>query len=71
MQPLNIEQGVIKGNKSVIWVVLLILLIVAHSMPGIITYLPGKKFWYADIKDYGTFVTHNQKYLAGTMILNL
>jgi len=33
--------------------------------------LPGKKFWYADIEDYGTFVTYNKKYLVGRDISNM
>jgi hypothetical protein len=50
-------------------------IIVSHSMPGVITsllpYLPGKKFWYADIENFGTLGTYNKKYLAGETISNL
>jgi hypothetical protein len=47
--------------------------IVAHrSGAGVmLPYLPGKKFWYADIEDYGTFVTYNKKYLVGRDISNM
>jgi hypothetical protein len=46
--------------------------IVAHrSGAGVILpYLPNKKLWYADIEDYGTFVTYNKKYLVGRDISN-
>jgi hypothetical protein len=47
--------------------------IVAHRSTGthaLLPYLPGKKFWYAGIEDYGTFVKHNEKHLAGSTISN-
>ena len=50
-----------------------ILTIVAHRSIGtlaLLPYLPGKKFWYADIENYGTFITYNRRYLAGRDISN-
>lgn len=47
--------------------------IVAHPSPyasALLPYLPGTKFWYADIEDYGTFVHLNRKFLAGVKISN-
>jgi hypothetical protein len=40
-------------------------IIVADSSPhtsSILPYLPGKKFWYADIEEFGTYVTWNKKF---------
>ena len=40
-------------------------IIVADSSPhtsSILPYLPCKKFWYADIEEFGTYVTWNKKY---------
>lgn len=48
-------------------------IIVAHRSLrtcALLPYLPGKKFWYAGIKDYGTFITWDIKYLAGNGITN-
>jgi hypothetical protein len=45
--------------------------IIAHpSQPAsaLLPYLPEKSFWYADIKDYGTFITYNTNYLIGSNI---
>jgi hypothetical protein len=48
-------------------------ILVAHQAPKIIAllpYLPGKKFWFAGIEDYGTVLKHNKKYFADTTISN-
>jgi hypothetical protein len=48
-------------------------IIVAHHSAithALLPYLPDKKFWYADIENYGTFITYNKKYLAGRTISN-
>lgn len=48
-------------------------IIVAHRSLrtcALLPYLPGKKFWYAGIKDYGTFITWDIKYLTGNGITN-
>jgi hypothetical protein len=40
-------------------------LIVAHTSArgsAVLPYLPGKKFWYADIREYGTYITWNKNY---------
>ncbi len=47
--------------------------IVAHPSPyasALLPYLPGEKFWYADIEDYGTIVHYNKKYVEGCRISN-
>jgi len=47
--------------------------IVAHPSPfasALLPYLPGKRFWYAGIEDYGTFVHYNKKYINGSLISN-
>ena len=47
--------------------------VIAHQSFGAIAllpYLPKKSFWYAGIKEYGTFITYNTKYLAGKAISN-
>ena len=46
-------------------------IIIAHRSRktcALLPYLPEKKFWYAGIEDYGTFITWNVKYLAGTRV---
>jgi len=45
--------------------------IIAHpSQPAsaLLPYLPEKRFWYADIEDYGTFISYNTHYLIGSNI---
>ena len=40
-------------------------IIVAHRSPpasAILPYIPGTRFWYADIEQFGTYVTWNKKY---------
>ncbi|OGW41063.1 MAG: hypothetical protein A2Y97_13305 [Nitrospirae bacterium RBG_13_39_12] len=47
--------------------------IVAHSSPyasALLPYLPERKFWYADIKNYGTFVYLNRNFLKDMNISN-
>jgi hypothetical protein len=48
--------------------------IIAHPSPqasALLPYLPGKKFWYAGMEDYGTFVAYNKKLLDSKAISNL
>jgi hypothetical protein len=47
--------------------------VVAHrSCPSasLLPYFNNKTFWYADIEDYGTFITFNQKYFTEMNISN-
>lgn len=47
--------------------------IVAYPSPqtsALLPYLPGEKFWYAGIEEYGTFVAYNKKFLDGKDISN-
>jgi len=47
--------------------------IVAHPSPqasALLPYLPGKRFWYAGIEDFGTFVPYNKKFLDSRGISN-
>ena len=46
-------------------------IIVAHRSPpasALLPYLPGVKFWYADIERYGTFITWGSKFFKNTNI---
>jgi hypothetical protein len=48
-------------------------IIVAHQSPhasALLPYLPGKKFWYANIKDYGTYVAWDKNYSNNARIDN-
>jgi hypothetical protein len=48
-------------------------LIVAHTSgrgSAVLPYLPGRKFWYADIREYGTYITWNKNYSNNRDISN-